>query len=98
MSSSSSSSLSSSSSSSSIKLSSLATIEISENGKKVERSDEPISPKYVIPITPVNISPTLVPSYLSYGISQETNFDHNDVKYQCCHGYMHITVRLKFYI
>ncbi|VDM97301.1 unnamed protein product [Onchocerca ochengi] len=82
-------------SSSSITLPSLATVEGSnESGEKVlDVSNEPISPQYVIPITSDNqLSPTLIPSYISYGSSHETNFDHNDIKYQCCHGYMHITL------
>lgn len=84
-------------SSSPITLSSLATVDKSqETDSKVELPSEPISPQYVIPITPINISPTLIPSYTSYGTGHETNFDHNDIKYQCCHGYMHITVSLNF--
>ncbi|KAL3989659.1 putative integral membrane protein [Acanthocheilonema viteae] len=80
--------------SSSITLSSLVTLEESqETGENVELPNEPISPQYVIPITPINASPILIPSFTSYGTaSHETNFDHNDVKYQCCHGYMHITL------
>ncbi|KAM3729175.1 hypothetical protein ACO02O_05692 [Dirofilaria immitis] len=72
-----------------------ATIEgLEESSEKVlDVSNEPISPQYVIPITPDNhLSPTLIPSYTSYGSSNEINFDHNDIKYQCCYGYMHITL------
>lgn len=78
---------------------SVATVEEShETDGKLELSNESISPPlYVIPITPTNISPTLIPSFTSYDTSNhESNFDHNDVKYQCCHGYMHITVSLNF--
>uniref|UniRef100_A0A915PWJ4 CASP-like protein n=1 Tax=Setaria digitata TaxID=48799 RepID=A0A915PWJ4_9BILA len=52
-----------------------------------------IPPQYVIPITPDNqLSPALIPSYPSLGSTHERNFDHNDQKYQCCHGHMHITL------
>lgn len=82
-------------SSSPITLSSLAIApeeESQEIGGKVKLPSEPISPQYVIPITP-----TLIPSFTSYGTtSHEANFDHNDIKYQCCYGYMHITVSLNF--
>ncbi|VIO88474.1 Uncharacterized protein BM_BM2669 [Brugia malayi] len=79
-------------SSPSVTLSSLATIDVSQEiDEKVELPpSEPISPQYVIPITPISTSPALIPSFISYGISHETNFDHNDAKYQCCYGYMHI--------
>uniref|UniRef100_A0A0R3RKG3 MARVEL domain-containing protein n=1 Tax=Elaeophora elaphi TaxID=1147741 RepID=A0A0R3RKG3_9BILA len=77
-----------------ITLSSLAAEERSERTEgKAELPIEPISPHYVIPITPINTSPILIPSYPSDGTaSSEPNFDHNDVKYQCCYGYMHITL------
>ncbi|VDM92779.1 unnamed protein product [Litomosoides sigmodontis] len=72
--------------------------ELRETHGKMEMSSGTISPPlFVIPITPISTSPTLMPSFTSYDTSHhESNFDHNDVKYQCCHGYMHITVSLNF--
>ncbi|CAG9537513.1 unnamed protein product [Cercopithifilaria johnstoni] len=72
--------------SSPITLSSLVAVE--ESNEIDEKVELPNSSQYVIPITPINNT-----SFISSDIcSHETNFDHNDVKYQCCYGYMHITL------